>query len=67
MTSCLTFFLQKTTKGDINVMAFSTFYNSFTYKNVLITKSVQKRTDIKSCASLEPKIPRYLYKEVLGV
>ena len=39
------FFFSKTTKGDINVVVFSTFYNSFTCKNVLlllITKSVQK-------------------------
>ena len=40
----ITFFFTKTTKGDINVVAFSTFYDSFTCKNVLIAKSVQKHT-----------------------
>ena len=48
-------------------MASSTCYNSFTCKNVLITKSVQKHTDNKFFAAFEPEIPTHIYKEVLGI
>ena len=41
-------------------MAFSTFYNNFTCKNVLITKSVQKHTDNKFFAAFEPEIYTHL-------
>ena len=60
-------FLAKTTKGDFNIVAFSTFYNSFTCKNVLITKSVQKHTGSKFFAAFEPEIPTHFYKEVLRI